>query len=111
MVFSTAEKPQPGQRVKVKKILLSNLTNWDARQIAEAYAVRWQIELFFKEMKSFLGLSSYRFRDFKEVEGWVQACCIAFCARSAIQPRVICVPFTSTSFGSSSSTTIAASIF
>jgi hypothetical protein len=30
-------------------------------------------------MKSDLGLSNYRLRDFREVEGWVQACCIAFC--------------------------------
>jgi hypothetical protein len=30
-------------------------------------------------MKSELGLSNYRVRDFKEVEGWVQACGVAFC--------------------------------
>jgi hypothetical protein len=35
--------------------------------------------LFFKEMKSELGMDNYRVRDFHEVEGWVQACLVAFC--------------------------------
>jgi hypothetical protein len=47
--------------------------------VVSAYSARWQIEQFFKEMKSELGLSNYRVRDFKEVEGWVQACFVAFC--------------------------------
>lgn len=37
------------------------------------------MELFFKEMKSGLGMDGYRVRDFEEVAGWVQACCVAFC--------------------------------
>jgi hypothetical protein len=78
VVFSTTKEPQAGQSVNVQKILLTNRTDWSLHQIVSAYSVRWQIELFFKEMKSFLGLSSYRMRDFKEVEGWVQACTIAF---------------------------------
>lgn len=77
-VFSTTKQPQAGQAVEIQKILLSNRTDWDVRQVVAAYAARWQIELFFKEMKSNLGLSSYRMRNFREVEGWVQACCIAF---------------------------------
>jgi hypothetical protein len=78
-VFSTTKQPQAGQKVQVQKILLTNLLHWDAQRVVGAYAVRWQIELFFKEMKSELGLSNYRVRDFKEVEGWVQACGVAFC--------------------------------
>ena len=42
------------------------------------YSLRWQIELFFKELKSTLGLHQYRFRRFRKVEAWVQACLIAF---------------------------------
>jgi hypothetical protein len=79
VVFSTTKLPQSGQAVAVQKILLSNLSHWDAARVASAYAARWQIEQFFKEMKSELGLSNYRVRDFREVEGWVQACCVAFC--------------------------------
>ncbi len=78
-VFSTNEQPQVGQKVAAKKILLSNLLHWDARRVVSAYAARWQIEVFFREMKSDLGLSNYRVREFREVEGWVQACGIAFC--------------------------------
>ena len=78
-VFSTTVKPQAGQKVEVQKILLSNLTHWDARRVVEAYGVRWQIEVFFKEMKSDLGMDNYRLRNFQEIAGWVQACLIAYC--------------------------------
>jgi len=78
VVFSTTIATPSEQVVAVQKILLSNRLDWDATAIVSAYAVRWQIEVFFKEMKSNLGLSSYRLRDFQEVEGWVQACCVAF---------------------------------
>jgi hypothetical protein len=78
-VFSTTKQPHPGQAVEVQKVLLTNLLHWDAERVVAAYSARWQIELFFKEMKSDLGLSNYRVRDFGEVEGWVQACLIAFC--------------------------------
>jgi len=78
-VFSTDERPEAGQKVEAKKVLLSNLLHWDAARVVSAYAARWQIEVFFREMKSELGLSNYRVRDFREVQGWVQACCVAFC--------------------------------
>src|SRR5262249_40024173 len=78
-VFSTNERPNSGQKGAAKKILLSNRVDWDAARVVSAYAARWQIEVFFREMKSDLGLSNYRVRDFREVHGWVQACCIAFC--------------------------------
>lgn len=79
VVFSTNEQPQAGQKVQAKKILLSNLLHWDAARVVSAYAVRWQIEVFFKEAKSELGLSNYRVRDFQEAENWVRACLVAFC--------------------------------
>ena len=79
VVFSTNERPQTGQKVQAKKILLTNLLHWDEARVVSAYAARWQIEIFFREMKSDLGLSNYRVRDFREVQGWVQACFIAFC--------------------------------
>lgn len=79
VVFSTTIQPKSGQAVEVQKILLSNLLHWDATRIASAYSARWQVEQFFKEMKSELGLSNYRVRSFTEVEGWVQACFVAYC--------------------------------
>jgi len=79
VVFSTTKQPQAGQAVEVQKVLLTNLLHWDLERVVSAYAARWQIELFFKEVKSELGLSNYRVRDFGEAEGWVQVCLVAFC--------------------------------
>jgi hypothetical protein len=78
VVFSTTQQPQEGRPAEVQKVLLTNRADWGAARVVSAYAVRWQIELFFKEMKGELGMGDYRVRDFKEVEGWVQVCCVAF---------------------------------
>jgi len=39
--------------------------------VIDLYSIRWQIELFFKALKSRLGFDHYRFQKFSEVEGWV----------------------------------------
>jgi hypothetical protein len=79
LVFSTKEEPKPGQAVRVQKILVTNAVACSAAQVVEWYDLRWQIELFFKELKSTLGLHRYRFRRFVKVENWVQACLVTFC--------------------------------
>jgi hypothetical protein len=38
----------------------------------------WQIELFFKELKSTLGFHQYRFRQFERVEGWDELLQVTF---------------------------------
>jgi len=78
LVFSTKEQPQSGQQVSVQKVLMTNQMDWSAIEVVRAYTVRWQIELFFKELKSTLGLDRYRFRQFVKVENWVQACLVTF---------------------------------
>jgi Transposase DDE domain len=78
LVFSTKVKPAPGGAVEVQKVLVTNDRKRTAAALVELYALRWQIELFFKELKSTLGLHQYRFRRFRKVEAWVQACLIAF---------------------------------
>jgi Transposase DDE domain len=78
LVFSTKVKPETGVAVTVQKILVSNDRKRSAAAVVELYTLRWQIELFFKELKSTLGLHQYRFRRFRKVEAWVQACLIAF---------------------------------
>jgi hypothetical protein len=78
LVFSTKVKPQEGVVVDVQKILMTNDRKRTAAAVVELYSLRWQIELFFKELKSTLGLHQYRFRQFRKVEAWVQACLIAF---------------------------------
>jgi hypothetical protein len=71
LVFSTKEQPQKGRAVPVQKILLSN-GRFRVSELVELYDLRWQIELFFKELKSTLGFHQYRFRRFEAVETWLQ---------------------------------------
>jgi hypothetical protein len=71
LVFSTTKAPAPGQPVEVQKILMTNEATLSVRDVVELYLLRWQIELFFKELKSTLGLCHYRFREFARVETWV----------------------------------------
>jgi hypothetical protein len=70
LVFSTRIQPTPKRAVEVQKILMTNDLRLSAKQIVELYGLRWQIELFFKELKSTLGFHQYRFRRFERVEGW-----------------------------------------
>jgi len=78
LVFSTKEKPKAGEAVVVQKVLLTNDRTLNAMQVVAWYDLRWQIELFFKELKGTLGLHRYRFRRFAAVENWVQACLVTF---------------------------------
>jgi hypothetical protein len=78
VLFSTMQPVQEGQSVKVQKALMTSEVGRDLAEIIELYDLRWQIELFFKECKSVLGLDRYRFEDFDCVEGWVELCLLAF---------------------------------
>jgi hypothetical protein len=74
IVFSTKQKPQRGQRLNREetKVLLSSAEHLSVAEIVELYLLRWQIELFFKELKSCLGMHQYRFRKFASVEAWIE---------------------------------------
>lgn len=78
LVFSTKEAPQAKRAVPVQKILMTNDTRLTAAEVVNLYDRRWQIELFFKELKSTLGFARHRFRQFAKVEGWAQVCLITF---------------------------------
>ena len=78
LVFSTREKPTAGQQANVQKILVTNHRNLKAAEVVELYELRWQIELFFKELKSTLGFDQYRFRKFEQVEGWLEMALVTF---------------------------------
>jgi len=78
LIFSTKLKPKKGKPVSVQKILMTNNHQRSAAAIVEIYSLRWQIELFFKELKSTLGLHQYRFRQFAKVEAWVAICLTTF---------------------------------
>jgi Transposase DDE domain len=80
IVFSTKKRPErskPLERDKMK-ILLSNASPLTVAQIVELHLLRWQIELFFKELKSSLGMHQYRFREFACVQAWMEMYRITF---------------------------------
>lgn len=73
LVFSTP-KPNLSQATPDDvKILMTNATHLSAREIIDLYTLRWQIELFFKELKSTLGFAQYRLESFAAVRTWVDA--------------------------------------
>lgn len=80
VVFSTKEKPKNGKPIErdKTKILMTNDLTLSMAEIIELYDLRWQIELFFKELKSTLGLHHYRFLEFEAVETWVECCLITY---------------------------------
>ncbi len=78
LVFSTRTKPTKNRLVEVQKILMTNDLSLSAQQMVEWYGLRWQIELFFKELKSTLGFHQYRFRKFERVEGWDELIQVTF---------------------------------
>jgi hypothetical protein len=78
IVFSANEQPQRGKPIQMAKILLTNDRTRSVAEVVELYTLRWQIELFFKELKSTLGLHQYRFRSFAKVESWMALCLLTF---------------------------------
>ncbi len=73
LVFSTMKPNLEKATPDDVKILLTNATWLSVREVLELYSLRWQIELFFKELKSTLGFSQYSFIDFRAVQAWVQS--------------------------------------
>lgn len=78
LVFSTTKENLKAATPDDVKILMTNDLRLSVREIVEAYSVRWQIELFFKELKSTLGFHQYRFQKFEPVEAWVELALMAF---------------------------------
>ena len=70
LVYSTTKKNLTKATPDEVKILMTNAKHLSLSQIIDLYTIRWQIELFFKEIKSRLGFDHYRFKSFSEVEGW-----------------------------------------
>lgn len=71
LVFSTMKANLKQATPDNVKILMTNALRMSLREILDLYSLRWQIELFFKELKSTLGFDQYRFERFEAVEGWV----------------------------------------
>lgn len=78
LVFSTRKSPSATGKMEVEKILMTGDLKLSTRMIVELYNLRWQIELFFKELKSTLEMTRYRFRRFERVKCWVEMALAAF---------------------------------
>lgn len=78
LVFSTMNKDLPAATPDDVKILMTNDPRRSVRDVVELYSLRWQIELFFKELKSTLGFDQYQFRNFAAVEGWTELALTTF---------------------------------
>jgi hypothetical protein len=72
LVFSTMKPDLKKATPDDVKILMTNATDMSLSEVLDLYSTRWQIELFFKELKSTLGFDQYRFQQFEAVEGWVK---------------------------------------
>ncbi len=72
LVFSTMKPNLTTATPDDVKILMTNATHLSVREVIELYSLRWQIELFFKELKSTLGFDQYRFQSFAAVRAWVE---------------------------------------
>jgi hypothetical protein len=78
LVFSTTSKDLKTATPDDVKILMTNDLRLSVREVVELYSLRWQIELFFKELKSTLGFHQYRFQEFEPVEAWVELALTTF---------------------------------
>jgi len=72
LVFSTTKPNLSAATPDDVKILMTNATHLSVRDVIELHSLRWQIELFFKELKSTLGFDQYRFQSFAAVEAWAE---------------------------------------
>lgn len=72
LVFSTMKPDLKSATPDDVKILLTNALHLSLRDVIELYSLRWQIELFFKELKATFGFSQYSFQRFEAVKAWVE---------------------------------------
>lgn len=78
LIFSTMKPDLKKATPDNVKILMTNATTMSVSEVIELYSIRWQIELFFKELKSTLHAGHYQFEQFQAVEGWMN------CALTAV---------------------------
>ena len=71
-------------------VLITNRTDWSAKQILQRYLQRWPIETFYRDSKQLLGFDQYRTRTYAANEAhW----CLVFVAYSLL--HLGCLPLPS----------------
>lgn len=76
VVFSWKKKNNTNKESFI--VLLCSDTTLPLRKIIELYSLRWQIEIYFRELKSNLGLADFTGRDFKAYERFVDLCLMSY---------------------------------
>src|SRR5262249_42546466 len=74
--YDRHQRPQP-KRWQVKVLACTDPAA-TARQVVEWYEVRWQIEIFFRELKSRMQLGSYVLMKFEAVERYLDLLLMGF---------------------------------
>lgn len=60
------------------KYLLTNIPDWTVRQIIQGYQSRWDIEVFFRNLKQFLGLEAGQARRVAPMERYLTLCLVGY---------------------------------
>lgn len=71
------------------KVLLTNNSDLTLQQIIEYYELRWQIEVFFREIKSHIGLCDYRGVSFTAFERHVDMVLLAFLFLEYLRSQIL----------------------
>lgn len=78
-VVSAVEETEPADRDRIRWTLITNLPvmrKADAVNVLHWYKQRWKIEVYFKVLKSGMGLESSKLRERKRLERWIALCCL-----------------------------------
>lgn len=78
VVYSWKKIPNGKTNSNSYKIILCSDINFSDRKIVELYALRWQIEIYFRELKSEIGLCDYSGKDFCACERFIDICLLAY---------------------------------
>lgn len=76
-VVSAVEEKTPTDRDRIRWTLITNLPvkkKSDALDVLHWYKQRWKIEVYFKILKTGLGLESSKLRERKRLERWIALC-------------------------------------
>jgi hypothetical protein len=73
-----AYTPQPRTDRRQFAVLVTNDLRLSARKVVEYYELRWQIEVFFRELKGQLGLQDYQGTQFASYERYVTLALLAY---------------------------------
>jgi SRSO17 transposase len=75
-------------------VVVSNRLEWSAQQLIATYMLRWPVETFYQDGKSYLGLNEYRMRSAQAIEKhW----CLVFVAYSFLHLACLVPPLTKAS--------------